>query len=103
MMSRGAGCRHTDQHFCVWGPRVACVHTLTPQFLPCSGWAALLLVWSLVPSCPHGRRCPGQRGVGRRTSLRSTKAGGILELLGQHFSDIAKLRLGRSRPTPLRS
>lgn len=62
MMSRGAGCRHTDQHFCVWGPRVACVHTLTPQFLPCSGWAALLLVWSLVPSCPHGRRCPGQRG-----------------------------------------
>lgn len=36
----------------------------------------------------------GNRGVGRRTSPRSAKAGGILGLLGQPFSDIAELQLG---------
>ena len=42
-----------------------------------------------------GRRYPGQQRVGRRTSPRSAKAGGILELLRQRFSDNAELRRGQ--------
>ena len=49
--------------------------------------------------CPGRGRChPGQQWVGRRTSPRSAKAGGILELLRQRFSDNAELCWGRCRP-----
>lgn len=69
-----------------------------PQLLPFSGGVGSASPAVLCPAAPCGvGRCPGHQGVGRRTSPRSTKACGILGLLGQRYSDVAELRLGQEQ------